>query len=126
MLKLQTMRPLWLQPALSTQKSTAHRGGIRGISLFKNWKGASSEDHTTERSKRGDTNDPTSNASAAGMKEREQNEAVADTSKSQGTTERGGQKHGKKAKQEHPEAPEPIIGMNDERAQVKLILLLSG
>ncbi|KAJ5161665.1 hypothetical protein N7492_007057 [Penicillium capsulatum] len=118
MLRLQNMRALRLQRSSLVQKPTTQRsGGVRGISLFKNWKGASSEEHTTERSKRGDTNDPTSNASAAGLKERQENENIADASKSQGTTERGGQKHGKKAKQEHPEAPEPIIGMNDERAQ---------
>lgn len=122
MLKLQNLRPLRLQLALLAQTSTARLpGGVRGISLFKDWKGASSGDHATERSKRGDTNDPTSDATAAGMKERERNEDIADDSKSQGTTERGGQKHGKKAKQEHPAAPEPIIGMNDERAQVRSI-----
>jgi hypothetical protein len=53
------------------------------------------------------------------MKEREGNEGIADDTKQQGTTERGGRKHGQKAKEEHPAAPEPVIGMNDERARVR-------
>jgi hypothetical protein len=53
------------------------------------------------------------------MKERERNEGIADDTKQQGTTERGGRKHGQKAKEEHPAAPEPVIGMNDERARVR-------
>lgn len=46
------------------------------------------------------------------------NEGIADNTKSQGMTERGGRKQARKAKEEHPAAPEPIIGMNDERAEV--------
>ncbi|KAJ5578338.1 uncharacterized protein N7459_007302 [Penicillium hispanicum] len=84
---------------------------------FKDWKGASTGEHSTERSKKGDTHDVTSGAVAAGMKERETHEGIADATKSQGTTQRGGLQHSRKAKEEHPEAPEPIIGMNDERAQ---------
>ncbi|KAJ5097441.1 hypothetical protein N7456_008162 [Penicillium angulare] len=92
-------------------------GGVRHESITNKWKGASTDDHTIQRSKRGDTHDPTADAAAAGMKEREVNEGIADRSKSQGTTQRGGVAQGRKAKQEHPAAPEPIIGMNDERAQ---------
>lgn len=46
------------------------------------------------------------------------NEGIADDTKSQGMTERGGRKQAQKTKEEHPAAPEPIIGMNDERAEV--------
>ncbi|KAJ5291243.1 hypothetical protein N7478_000494 [Penicillium angulare] len=92
-------------------------GGVRHESITKKWKGASTDDHTTQRSQSGDTHDPTADAAAAGMKERETNEGIADRTKSQGTTQRGGVAQGRKAKQEHPAAPEPIIGMNDERAQ---------
>lgn len=49
------------------------------------------------------------------------NEGVADNTKSQATTERGGRKQERKAKEEHPAAPKPIIGMNDERAQVNAL-----
>jgi hypothetical protein len=88
----------------------------RNYSITKDWKG--SEEHTTERSKEGDTADIHASSSASGLKERENNQGVADATKSQGMTETGGAKHGKKAKKEHPKAPEPIIGMNDERAKV--------
>lgn len=127
MLRLRNI-PVRSQPTLLAQPSRAQppavsgQSGARHISLFNFWKGASSSEHTTERSKKGDTHDPTSSASASGMKEREVNEGIADASKSQGTTERGGLSSGQKAKKEIPEAPEPIIGMNDERAQVRPVL----
>ncbi|CAG8286478.1 unnamed protein product [Penicillium salamii] len=88
---------------------------VRHYAIFKDWKG--NEEHTTERSKKGDTTDVHAEASASGMKERETNEGVADGTKSQGTTERGGTKYSSKAKKENPKAPEPIIGMNDERGK---------
>lgn len=34
---------------------------------------------------------------------------------SQATSEKDDQNHNKQAKKDHPEAPEPVIGMNDER-----------
>lgn len=70
--------------------------------------------------KKNDTTDPPTDASSASMKDRQEAEGIADESKSQGTTERGGAKHGRKAKEEHPKAPEPIIGLNDERGQVSV------
>jgi hypothetical protein len=92
----------------------------RTYALFKkDWKGADSTEHSIKRARRNDTEDPVSEATASGMKEREGNEGIADDTKQQGTTERGGRKHGQKAKEEHPAAPEPVIGMNDERARVR-------
>lgn len=70
-----------------------------------------------DRRKKGDTTDPTVEGAHSGMKDREESEGIARDDKPQAATERGGVKHGKKAKEEHPKAPEPIIGMNDERAQ---------
>lgn len=90
----------------------------RNYSITKDWEGAKAEEHTKERAKRGDTFDVHAEPSISGMQEREVNEGVADNTKSQGMTERGGRKQARKAKEEHPAAPEPIIGMNDERAQV--------
>ncbi|KAJ5181756.1 hypothetical protein N7449_011903 [Penicillium cf. viridicatum] len=89
--------------------------GVRGYSIFEDWKGSSAEDHTRKRSKNGDTEDVHSAAAASGLNERKTNQGLADETKSQGMTERGGTKYAKKAKQEHPKAPEPLIGMNDER-----------
>ncbi|KAH8426271.1 uncharacterized protein LDX57_004018 [Aspergillus melleus] len=85
--------------------------------LAPEWKGTGAEDHASQRTKKGDNTDPTTDSSGAGMQEREESEGVRNDAKSQATTERGGLQHGKQAKKEHPKAPEPIIGMNDERAQ---------
>ncbi|CAI7578954.1 unnamed protein product [Penicillium palitans] len=89
--------------------------GVRDYSIFEDWKGSSAEDHTRKRSKKGDTEDVHSEAAASGLKERKTNQGLADETKSHGTTERGGTKYGRKAKEEHPKAPEPVIGMSDER-----------
>ncbi|KUM65582.1 hypothetical protein ACN42_g1472 [Penicillium freii] len=88
---------------------------VRDYSIFKDWKGSSAEDHTRKKTKKGDTEDVHSEAAASGLKERKTNQGLADETKSHGMTERGGTKYGKKAKQEYPKAPEPVIGMNDER-----------
>ncbi|KAI9035379.1 uncharacterized protein KD926_003679 [Aspergillus affinis] len=102
---------------LSLQSAT--RGGQRRFegTLAPDWKGTGAGDHTSRRTKRGDNTDPTTDSAGAGIQERNESEGVPDDAKSQATTERGGAQHGKQAKKEHPKAPEPIIGMNDERAQ---------
>lgn len=84
--------------------------------LSKDWKGTGAEDNAVNRAKKNDTTDPTTDASASVMQDRK--EGGGDDAKPQGATEKGGSQHGKKAKQEHPKAPEPIIGMNDERGHV--------
>ncbi|KAJ5833864.1 hypothetical protein N7474_002175 [Penicillium riverlandense] len=89
----------------------------RNSSVFKGWKGSSTDENAVSRAEKGDRHDPESEAAASGLKEREANEGIADDTKSQGRTQRGGRKQGRKAKAEHPKAPEPIIGMNDERAE---------
>lgn len=91
----------------------------RNYGLLKEWKGSDSTDSSINRARKGDTNEPTSEATASGFKEREANSGIQDDTKQQGATERGGRKHAQKAKEEHPAAPEPIIGMNDERAGVR-------
>ena len=111
---------LTTRPLASTTSLTPIRnpGGI-WTSAFKDWKGASTDEHLTRRSDKGDTHDIFTGASASAREEKEENEGIADETKSQGTTRRGGVAQSRKAKKEHPEAPEPIIGMNDERAQVR-------
>ncbi|OQE41188.1 hypothetical protein PENCOP_c005G02800 [Penicillium coprophilum] len=89
--------------------------GVRHYSIFEDWKGSSAEDHTRKRAERGDAEDVHSESAATGLREKKTNQGIADDTKSQGITERGGAKYGKKAKEEHPKAPEPVIGMNDER-----------
>ncbi|CEO59377.1 hypothetical protein PMG11_04053 [Penicillium brasilianum] len=89
--------------------------GARCQSVTKPWKGSQPEEHSISRAKQGDTKDPAASAAASGMEEREVNEGIADDTKSQSTTQRGGREEERKAKQDHPAAPEPILGMNDER-----------
>ena len=67
------------------------------------------EDHAVNR----DGKDVQSATSQASM----QDKAKGDTDRSHGLSQTSGGQD-KKAKKEHPKAPEPIIGMNDERGQV--------
>jgi hypothetical protein len=83
------------------------------------------KEDSVKRAKKGDTRDPGAAAVASGLKEREANQWIADDSKSGATTERGGRKQAAKAKREYPAAPEPIIGMNDERARVSTFSCLT-
>lgn len=72
-----------------------------------------------ERSKgKRDITDPQTESSASGLKEKKESAGVADGSKQAAVTEREGLKQERQAKKEHPKAPEPIIGMNDERGEV--------
>ncbi|CAI7614087.1 unnamed protein product [Penicillium glandicola] len=117
--RMSILRPRWrviipLQSAIHPPVLRAALG-VRNYSIFEDWKGSSAEDHIRKRAKKGDAEDIHSEAAASGLKERKTNQGLADDTKSQGTTERGGSKYGKKAKEEHPKAPEPVIGMNDER-----------
>lgn len=73
--------------------------------------------HPTERRHVNDVNetdghnyDIQSEAAHASKSER-----AAGTGASQATTQKGGAEFANKAKKEHPKAPEPIIGMNEER-----------
>ncbi|KAE8153870.1 hypothetical protein BDV25DRAFT_9338 [Aspergillus avenaceus] len=106
------LQSVWQPTEFHTPKSVQTR--LYGI-LTQDWEGTSPEDHVVERRRKRDTTDPTVSGADAGMQEREEAEGVADSSKQQGATEREGAKHGKQAKREHPKAPAPIIGMNDER-----------
>lgn len=92
--------------------------------LFNKSIGTSDEEHAVNRIAKHDATDPETEASNEGLSEREESEGIANGNKSQATTERGGLASQRKAKVEHPKAPEPVIGMNDERAQVSFFFLL--
>ncbi|KAB8073184.1 hypothetical protein BDV29DRAFT_157871 [Aspergillus leporis] len=111
---LLSIQSVWQPAALYTPGSVRAR---LNSSLTQDWKGTSTDDHAVDRRKRGDKTDPTVEGADAGMKDREEADGIAKGNKPQAATEREGVKHQKKAKKEHPKAPEPIIGMNDERAQ---------
>ncbi|OJJ73559.1 hypothetical protein ASPBRDRAFT_28779 [Aspergillus brasiliensis CBS 101740] len=109
------LRSIWQPAAIHTPRSVQAR---LNSGLSKDWKGTGAEDHAVDRTQKSDTTDPTTDAAASVMQDRK--EGQGDDAKPQGATERGGSQHGKKAKQEHPKAPEPIIGMNDERGHVSV------
>lgn len=87
-------------------------------SATKPWTGSSGPAHSVAKAHKRDHTDPEASGSEAGMKEREESYGIANHTKSHATTERDGLHHQRKAKKENPKAPEPIIGMNDERAEV--------
>ncbi len=69
------------------------------------------EGHVVNRT---DANDVQSEASQSGMKQKEEGKEG-----SQGISQKDERDSNKKAAEDHPEAPKPVIGMNDERAQVR-------
>lgn len=85
---------------------------------FQEWKGSSTQDHAVNRASRNDITDPEVAGVASGREEHKQNAGVADATKSTATTERDLGQNSKRAKQEFPKAPEPVIGMSDERGHV--------
>ncbi|RJE19802.1 hypothetical protein PHISCL_07854 [Aspergillus sclerotialis] len=105
-----------LQPAVYFTPNQVH-ARLKGSVADEKWTGSSTSDHTVNRVRKHDETDPETAASAYSIKERDDSHNIADDSKSQATTERDGLKYGRKAKEEHPKAPEPVIGMNDERAE---------
>jgi hypothetical protein len=70
------------------------------------WTGRRPDEHAVNRT---DEKDVQSKPSHQGMREKDQGE-----SNSRGISEEGGEDN-KKAEQEKPDAPRPVIGMNDER-----------
>ncbi|KAI9368671.1 hypothetical protein BJX61DRAFT_546310 [Aspergillus egyptiacus] len=86
--------------------------------LAQDWKGSGQEKHATTRSKKEhDNTDPETIAANRTREDREENFGVGGTGISDAATERGGRKNEREVKKDHPKAPEPVIGMNDERAQ---------
>jgi hypothetical protein len=85
------------------------------------WSGASGEDHAINRVKKRDVTDPEVKSTAEGQQERTENEGIANGTKSQATTERNLGGSDERTKEEHPAAPEPVIGMNDERGKVSQV-----
>ena len=123
--RLPTLQPILQLQLQQSTPATFHIQTRRNSNLykkfFKKWTGTPEEEHAVHRTQRNDTTDPETEASSEGMAERGENEGIADGNKSQATTERGGLKHQRRAKEEFPKAPEPVIGMNDERAEVSLV-----
>ena len=79
------------------------------------WTGRQADEHVANR---GDELDAQSAASQSGKRER----ASGDASQSQATTEKDKGNQNEQAQKDHPEAPGPVIGMNDERGGVSVLL----
>ncbi|BDD64307.1 hypothetical protein MPDQ_006321 [Monascus purpureus] len=90
---------------------------LKSSSIFNKWTGSSDNDHSIHRAQRRDETDPEVKGTAEGIRERAQSWGIRDRTKSQAVTEREGSTFAKKAKKEHPEAPEPLVGVNDERGR---------
>lgn len=75
------------------------------------WEGRGTEGHAVNRSQ----HDPVSKGAQQGIKDKQQG-----GEDSQAISQKGGSAN-KKAEQEHPEAPQPVIGMNEERGEVSLV-----
>ena len=82
-----------------------------GSKTGSNWHGRETEEHAVNRK---DELDVQAKASQSGGRER----ASGDERQSQASTEKDSGNQNEQAKKDHPEAPGPVIGMNDERGQV--------
>ncbi|MCJ1272415.1 hypothetical protein MMC21_000201 [Puttea exsequens] len=81
-----------------------------GSHTGKDWEGRKGDEHVINR---GDELDVQSGAAQSGARER----ASGEPQQSQATTEGDARNQNEQAKKDHPEAPGPVIGMNDERGQ---------
>ena len=103
--------PSYTVPRFSSSKSdNTDHASIPG------WKGRTPDDHAVHRKDRLDVQ---SDASQSGMEEHQTGE-----SGSQGLNRKDDGQYNKKAEKDHPEAPQPVIGMNDERkSRVRFVTL---
>lgn len=111
------------QQQSTSEPHSSRSSGVKGHK-FQEWKGSSTEDHAVNRAAKNDITDPEVEGVASGRAEKQQNSGVADSAMSGATTERDLGRNAKRAKEEHPKSPEPIIGMNDERGEVSFLTKL--
>ena len=101
--------PLLCPSSRSATLSTSARYSAQGNDS--GWTGRQPSEHVTNRD---DELNIQSGASQSGKRER----ASGDEKQSQATTEKDKGNQNEQAQKDHPEAPGPVIGMNDERGQV--------
>ena len=106
----QTLLRMTFRTSPRSLSSLTHSRLASGTS---DWSGRQPQEHVSNRK---DELDVQSAASQSGKRER-----VADNENaSQGTSEKDSGNQNEQAKKDHPEAPGPVIGMNDERGAVSL------
>ena len=115
----QSLRPV----TLSSLKQTRTTLPIQTRTLATNretsgWSGRHGDEHATNR---GDGLDVQSSASKSGKQQRS-----VDSEQSGATSEKDTGDNNKRAEEDHPEAPQPVIGMNDERGPVSLFCFHLG
>ncbi|KAL4900973.1 hypothetical protein BDW74DRAFT_160916 [Aspergillus multicolor] len=111
-------RPLLSSISRSHILATTSVHARNNSGVTKDWKGSSGEKSASHRVEHeNDTTDPQTIASSRTMKDREENFGVGNRGESDAATERGGLKNQEKVKKDHPKAPTPVLGINDERAQ---------
>lgn len=101
------------RPTLFSSTTTNTSTVLRFAST--SWEGRQPEEHVTNRK---DELDIQSSASKSGKQERA---AGGGSEQSSAASEKDHGDQNKKAKEDHPEAPGPVIGMNDERGGVSFI-----
>ena len=81
----------------------------------KDWSGSKQPDHITNQT---DELNVQSSASHSGKRAK-----AEDSSNSSATSDKDQGNNNERAKKDHPEAPGPVIGMNDERGGVSFLCL---
>lgn len=99
-------RPTALKPKLPRIPPRVFRPFSTSGPPLRAWTGRGPDEHVNDRA---DEKDVQSQEAQQGKREK-----ASGDSHSQAITEKGGEPN-KKAEQENPEAPKPVIGMNDER-----------
>ena len=102
-----------LRPFRSSPLFLPSASQYRFVTGTSDWSGRQPQEHVSNRQ---DELNVQSGASQSGKRER----ATDDENASQGTTEKDSGNQNEQAKKDHPEAPGPVIGMNDERGGVSL------
>lgn len=95
-----------------TIKPTSQIRSISTTQSLSAWTGRQPEDNTVRET---DSNNVQQDAVREGKQDRASSDASDGANKSGATSEKDVGNMNKKAKQDHPEAPGPILGMNDER-----------
>lgn len=112
-----TYRRLPRTPAILNLNLTKARPWTAAPSRFSStWEGRQASEHVTNSK---DELNVQSSAFSSGKKAR-----ASDLENSSATSEKDHGNQNEKAKKDHPEAPSPVIGMNDERGRVSRIVPL--
>uniref|UniRef100_A0A093UXB5 Uncharacterized protein n=1 Tax=Talaromyces marneffei PM1 TaxID=1077442 RepID=A0A093UXB5_TALMA len=121
-----SVRARFSSDSLQTQQQNSESHSSRSSTVkghkFQEWKGSSTADHATNRAAKNDVTDPEVEGVVKGRAEKQRSSGLADSTMSGAMTERDLGRNAKRAKEEHPKSPEPIIGMNDERGEVSLFV----